>query len=45
MADLTATARCHGCDWHAEGEPAKVDLAARKHTAAGHPTAVMVVAR
>lgn len=46
MADLTATARCHGCDWHAEGDdPAKVDKAADKHTGVGHATAVTVVTR
>ena len=33
------TARCLGCRWSAEGDPAATDKAAEKHTAVGHPTA------
>jgi len=43
LVSLTATARCHGCDWTAAGKPADVDKAAGKHTATGHPTAVTAV--
>ena len=43
LTSLTATARCHGCDWTAEGKPAEVDKAADKHTGAGHPTATEAV--
>jgi len=36
------TARCHACDWTAEG--AAADKASEKHTkATGHPTAVVTV--
>lgn len=40
MVSLTASARCHGCDWTAQGKPAATDKAAQRHTATGHPTAV-----
>lgn len=43
LVSLTAAATCHGCDWTASGKPADVDKAAGKHTATGHPTAVMAV--
>jgi hypothetical protein len=43
LVSLTATARCHGCDWTAAGKPAVVDKVADGHTATGHPTAVMAV--
>jgi hypothetical protein len=37
---MTATARCHGCDWTAgPGPAADIDRAAQKHTRQGHPTA------
>ena len=39
---LTAAARCHGCDWTAEGEPAAVDRAAAKHVKVGHAVATVV---
>ncbi len=36
MMRVTTTARCVvGCGWTAEGDPAAVDLAARKHTGEG----------
>jgi len=43
LVSLTATARCQGCDWTAAGKLADTDKAAGKHTATGHPTAVMAV--
>jgi len=43
LLTLTAAARCHKCPWTAAGKPADVDKAAGKHTATGHPTAVMAV--
>lgn len=46
MADLTASAHCHACDFAAEGDPAVVDKAAAKHTKQlGHATGVEVVPR
>lgn len=45
MADLTASAHCHGCDWAEQGDPGAVDKAAAKHTAVGHATGVTVVPR
>lgn len=41
MVSLTASARCHGCDWTAAGKPADVDKAAGRHVKAGHATAVV----
>jgi len=38
---FTATARCLRCPWKAEGDPAAIDKAGEKHTAADHPTAVV----
>lgn len=39
MITLTATARCHHCDWTAAGDWPTVDRAADGHTAkAGHAT-------
>jgi hypothetical protein len=43
LVSLTAAASCQGCSWTAAGKPPVVDKAAQKHTAAGHPTAVMAV--
>ncbi len=39
MVSLTARARCLRCPWATEGDPDKVDKAAEKHVAVGHPTA------
>ena len=35
---LTTCARCLRCPWAQSGDWAGTDLAAEKHTAAGHPT-------
>lgn len=44
MADLTASAHCHGCDWAEQGDPGAVDKAAAKHAKqSGHATGVVVV--
>jgi hypothetical protein len=43
LVSLTAAATCGGCGWTAAGKPADTDKAASKHTAKGHPTAVMAV--
>lgn len=44
MITLTATARCHRCDWTASGDWPAVDRAAEKHTKqAEHPTATKAV--
>lgn len=47
MADLTASAMCHGCDWAPEGDdPTSVDRQAAKHAKQlGHATGVTVVPR
>jgi len=39
-AELQAIAYCLRCRWLDRGDPARVDKAAEKHTAVGHPTAI-----